>query len=344
MALNLYNLKGGRNKKTQENIFEEIKEKNPNIEIISEYKGGNKNADFQCCNCQHEWSQKVNYLLKTTKCPNCEDYKLNRTKEKIIEDMIEENKNNQSIEVFNKINQKGNKIKCRCKKCGDHFFHLLSNKLSKNGCFKCANAVKRKDPKEYLKEITKKNPYVQLLTKYTDAVTPVKVKCLNEKCGCEWMASPYSLINDNEQKRSGCPSCNQSKGEKKIEKFLKSKNVNYVLQHTYDDCRNIYPLRFDVYLPDYNLCIEYDGEHHYRPVYYSKYKTNTADEQFEYRKNNDKIKNDYCKNNKISLLRIPYWHFNDIEKILRSLIGKKETMMRVERINEILKKEKKKVA
>ena len=329
MNFNPYNLKGGRNKKTQEEISEEIKEKNPNIEITSEYKGGSKKADFICNLCKNEWRQTVNALLLTPRCPECQNNNKSRTKQEIIEDLLEENKENSAIKVFNKLNQKKDKIKCQCQICKDYFFHNLFNKLSENGCFKCSNALKRKDPKEYLKEVKKVNPNIRVLTEYIDSLTPIKVQCTKDECGCEWTVQPYNLINSNEKQRTGCPSCNQSKGEKKIEEFLKKRGIEHIIQHSYDDCKNVYPLKFDVYLPEFNLCIEYDGEHHYKPVYYSKYKTNTAEKQFEYRKKNDQIKNNYCKNNDIALLRIPYWDFDNIKEILEKELclttGQKQT-------------------
>lgn len=39
---------------------------------------------------------------------------------------------------------------------------------------------------------------------------------------------------------------------------------HYIIQ--YNECRLIYPLVFDFYLPDYNICIEYDGIQHFKPI------------------------------------------------------------------------------
>ena len=63
-------------------------------------------------------------------------------------------------------------------------------------------------------------------------------------------------------------------------------------------------LYFDFYLPDYNCCIEYDGEQHYISTGYygGKEKLNRNQE-------NDNIKNNYCKEHNIKLIRIPYWDF-----------------------------------
>jgi hypothetical protein len=64
-------------------------------------------------------------------------------------------------------------------------------------------------------------------------------------------------------------------------------------------------------LSEYNICIEYQGEQHYKAVEFFGGK-----DQFKTQQKLDKIKRDYCKNNNIKLLEIPYWDFNNIEQIL----------------------------
>ena len=74
--------------------------------------------------------------------------------------------------------------------------------------------------------------------------------------------------------------------------------------------------RFDFYLPDYNLFIEYDGEQHYRPVRFHGNDLSTTQAEFEEQQKRDKIKNKYCEDNNIHLLRIPYWETKNIETII----------------------------
>jgi len=100
---------------------------------------------------------------------------------------------------------------------------------------------------------------------------------------------------------NGCPSCNDSKGEREIKKFLNENSIVYEFQKKFKDCKNKRTLPFDFYLPEYNLCIEYDGEQHFRPSGFSN-----GIERFEMLKINDKIKTEYCINNNIQLLRIDY--------------------------------------
>jgi hypothetical protein len=79
----------------------------------------------------------------------------------------------------------------------------------------------------------------------------------------------------------------------------------------------IYPLRFDFYLVDKNICIEYDGKQHYILVNFtSKLSQETMESNLSKCKIQDEIKNTYCKNNNIKLIRIPYWEFKNISLIL----------------------------
>ena len=53
-----------------------------------------------------------------------------------------------------------------------------------------------------------------------------------------------------------------SKGEKKIINFLNEHNITFEREKTFSDCRGRtgrQPLRFDFFLKDYNILIEYDG-------------------------------------------------------------------------------------
>ena len=78
--------------------------------------------------------------------------------------------------------------------------------------------------------------------------------------------------------------------------------------------------RFDFYLPDYNLMIEYDGEQHYMPVNFGENDQKLMEEKLKIRQKNDQIKNNYCEVNNINLLRIPYWEKQNIEIIINSCL------------------------
>lgn len=102
----------------------------------------------------------------------------------------------------------------------------------------------------------------------------------------------------------GCIKCaisdKMSKAVKDIRNVLDMKNVSYEMEKTFDDCKNILPLRFDFYLPTFNMCNEYDGLQHFESCGWG------GEEKLKLTQKNDKIKNDYCIQNNIKLLRIKY--------------------------------------
>lgn len=105
--------------------------------------------------------------------------------------------------------------------------------------------------------------------------------------------------------------CLKSQGEFKILNILQSLKIDYIKEYSFQDC--IFPdsktlARFDFYLPDYNCCIEYDGKQHFK----SENRGWNNQEHLEKTQYRDNIKNEYCKNNNVPLIRIPYW---DLEKI-----------------------------
>lgn len=106
-----------------------------------------------------------------------------------------------------------------------------------------------------------------------------------------------------------CPICYPpaiSKGENFLAKFFTKNNIEFKDQKRFPGLvgRNGGPLKFDFYLPEYNLCIEYQGIQHYGPQYY--FGKEKFQEKYEELIENDQKKRDYCKENEISLLEIKY--------------------------------------
>lgn len=136
----------------------------------------------------------------------------------------------------------------------------------------------------------------------------LKIKC---KCGNMFQTS---FVNYYKAKVNRCPICTKakSKGEILIENVLKDNNIDYIFQHKFDDCRDKRKLPFDFYLPKYNACIEFDGQGHYTAIY--------SDSSLEATVRHDNIKNAYCNKKGISLLRIPYFDCNDVEKKIKNFI------------------------
>lgn len=115
-----------------------------------------------------------------------------------------------------------------------------------------------------------------------------------------WWQTPYNHLQNR-----GCRCCtNRSKGEIKIEKLLIENKIKFKREKTFDNCRNPETkakLKFDFYLPEHNMCIEFDGRQHFVAV--DIWGGEPALKATEKR---DKIKNGYCRKNNIHLIRISY--------------------------------------
>ena len=107
--------------------------------------------------------------------------------------------------------------------------------------------------------------------------------------------------------------CIKSFGEKKIAEVLKDNNINFIKEYTFEDLRYKNKLRFDFAIlnKDGKLIklVEFDGKQHYENDNFFGGDTKKTDE----------IKNNYCKNNNITLVRIPYWERDKIT--LSMLLG-----------------------
>ena len=99
-------------------------------------------------------------------------------------------------------------------------------------------------------------------------------------------------------KGHGCPKCRTSKGELKVEQWLENNQIKYESQKRFKDCRDKQPLPFDFYIEESNTCVEYDGRQHQEPVWGEETLLNTQ--------RRDGIKNKYCIENGIRLIRITH--------------------------------------
>jgi len=139
-----------------------------------------------------------------------------------------------------------------------------------------------------------------------------RIEHVHNICGEAWKTTPSRFLEGKK-----CPRCAESRGERRVRKYLTDHSYAFTAQSRFDNCRNINPLPFDfaVHLPDRDVLIEYDGEQHYRPVSFGRDEVGTYREFVEI-KRRDRIKDDYCRANGIDLIRIRYDQFDEIETIL----------------------------
>jgi hypothetical protein len=265
--------------------------------LLEEYKNRRTKILTKHTKCGFVWKTNPETLADGHGCPKCgknlkkttEDFKLEVKKlvgnEYIV---LSEYKTNNKLITFKHIT------------CGNIF--KMSPKAFLNGQ-RCPRERYQKSSKSNSMTIVEAREKIRIATKgeyeivggYKSASKKASIKHL--PCGNVFEASPTRIITIE----SGCPKCNESHGEKIVSHFLNENNINYKSQYRIKECRNKRPLPFDfaIFEDDkLKLLIEYDGEQHFKPKFGKK--------EFERVKINDSIKNEYCKNNNIDLLRIPY--------------------------------------
>lgn len=97
-----------------------------------------------------------------------------------------------------------------------------------------------------------------------------------------------------------------SKGEIYIADWLNEQGIDFFKEYVFPDCKYKNVLRFDFYIPSYNTAIEFDGEGHYMPICFGGISLEQAEDNFELYRLRDEIKNNYCQEHNINLIRIGY--------------------------------------
>jgi hypothetical protein len=121
---------------------------------------------------------------------------------------------------------------------------------------------------------------------------------------------------------SGCPCCNVSKGEEAIRNLLIDLKIPFRAENTFPDRKfdKNNALRDDFAILNSEkqviATIEYNGEQHYRPLDFSGHNPERATIEFKKIQARDKTKTKYLQEHNIPQLIIPYWEFNNIEKIV----------------------------
>jgi len=113
-----------------------------------------------------------------------------------------------------------------------------------------------------------------------------------------------------------------SNGEKYVKQCLS--DLGFLLTEDYVYDQTFQPLsqytnknlRFDFRFLNHNIIIEYDGIQHFEPQRFGGISQEQAEENFKELQENDKLKNDFCKENNFKMIRIPYTEFPNTLSIL----------------------------
>lgn len=156
------------------------------------------------------------------------------------------------------------------------------------------------------------NKYFYVKESYVNMTTKVKIICPIH-------GAFYQKASNHVSLKQGCPKCKESRGEQFVEELLKHYDIKYQRQKSFISCKYKLPLRFDFYLPEYNLIIEYDGEQHYKKAeLFSRKQQIDPVRNLEAIKTRDSVKNKYCDENDIVICRVKY--NEDINSKIKSFL------------------------
>lgn len=275
------------------------------IESIHNYNGSGKSAYRCLCDCGNETIVKGTSIYKTKSC-GCSKY------DKAFSCI---GKKYGSLTI-NNVSFEDNKTYANCLcDCGNTIKIRLDQVKSGNttscGCAKSPNLTGEQFGRlTVLKEVKSETKQRKWLC-----------KC---NCGNKTILTSHILMSGHTQSCGCIRSEKLSTWEVLIGETLKSLNIEFEKEKTFNDCRYIQPLRYDFYIPKINTCIEYDGEQHKSPVEYwgglSAYKERLI---------KDEIKSNYCKANNIRLVRISSKSREEVVKIITNIIQNPVTITAV---------------
>ena len=208
--------------------------------------------------------------------------------------------------------------KLLCKNKDGYIGELSYNNLSSGYKFQIFS-VNNKYTIENIKNYIKINNLTcKLLSKtWISSTDELILEC---ECGDNFYSTWKDFTSQNKTRCSACAG-RKSKYALQFEEWANNNSINYMREYRIEECRYKAPLPFDyaIYINSELILCEIDGQHHYKPVECWSGEVGLIEQKIK-----DNIKTNYCLNNGIFLLRIPYWEFESgkyIKILNKKLLG-----------------------
>ena len=286
--------------KTHKQYVSELSVSNPLLEVIEDYINADTPILHRCKKHNMTWNISPASALRGAGCRECWIEKLREVRIKNKDDYILELANvSPHIKLIGEYINANTPIQHYCEIHQVSWDISPSNALRGQGCKECCKSKQSlsllKTHEQYVLDLFNASSYVEVIENYIDAKTPILHRCLID--GFIWPMAPTNALSGK-----GCPKCNESRGERMVSQWLNIRDIEYIPQYKFDNCRDKQPLPFDFYLPKFNIVIEYQGQQHYDPIDFFG-----GQPYLEYIQHHDNIKSNYCTKNNIQLIYIPYW-------------------------------------
>lgn len=277
--------------------------------LSTEYKNSKTKLDYICSNGHHTkiaW----NMFKRGRRCVKCRNEKTGDRRRLNFDYVRSEFAKMDCKLLSTEYNGSQTLLDYICE-CGEISKITWGNFQQGVRCIKCGHektTEKRRLAFEYIKKEFEKEGCTLITDNYINVITPLEYIC---SCGNKTSSTFVNFKN-----REGCSFCSskRSRGELKISKFLENSDVEYISEYKINGCRDKRPVPFDFAITANNLIlglIEYDGKQHFEPIDFFG-----GEDSLQFVQEHDQIKNKYCEDNNIPLLRIPYTEFNNVENIV----------------------------
>lgn len=290
---------GKKNKRSSDELKRLATENNPDYNIygLENIYNGESYVNIECPKCGLRSYQKVKYIINSKY--SCRSCSRKISKEKFLERFY---KTHPEFYSINLDDFSTGFVTVKCNLCNKEKKYNIHQLLRNTSMCHCKNELlfKEKSSKMY-------NSEFEYISGYKNIKSSVTFRHI--KCGKLFNIRASHFLYDG----CSCTRCRTYKNEEKIKEILELKGISFIPQKTFDNCKNIQKLQFDIFIPIFNLVIEYDGEGHFRPIFSSK-------DDFNMAVLRDSIKEKFVKENKINILRIPYWRKDSIGTIIDEVI------------------------
>ena len=281
--------------------------------MLSPFTGMHEDIVLLHDKCGYHWKTRLDSVINGgQRCPNCSHHRKLTTedfKQQVLDAI------GKDYTVLSEYTNSVTKIKMRHEVCGTEYEVCPANiAYNHSRCPKCFGTPKHTQ-EEVQQIITNKlGPEFKLVSQYPGSHKRITIEHISMKH--TFTTRLVTIL----QGQISCPICNESHMESITRQYLIAHNITFESQKRFPDCRYKRELPFDFYLPEDNTLIELDGGQHFTEIpYFSQREGLTT------RTRRDTIKDKYCTDKGINLLRIGYSELanltKDLDKYLNNFQG-----------------------
>lgn len=272
--------------------------------LLNDYIGDKVLVKIKCTTCNEIFEQTPNHLIQGWGCKNCSNRKL--ITNKIFDDML-----GLDYTRLEDVIDTNTPILIKHNICNYEWKIKPNNFKQGKRCPKCAGVLKKNENDiQIFLDKNFPNEY-KVIGKYIKKDASIEILHLK----CNHIITPS--WNNIRNKKFKCKYCNMTSGELEIANILDQLNIDFNTQYKYKECKDKKQLPFDFQfiLNNKEYIIEYDGRQHFEPV-----NDFGGEKGFKLTKKHDNIKNKFCEENNINLLRIKY-ETKNIKELIENFIN-----------------------